>query len=637
MAPIGSLNFSGLASGLDTKAIIEAILRAERKPVERLELRQSRLGARQSALEELRAKLLAFRDTLRDLSSQRTFAGRTTALSQEGFLTASARPGAEVGLFAIEVLQLAAAHKVKSDGFFADDQGLVSDGTITIQSGDNDPITIEVSAANGNNSLEAVRDAINGAQAGVQASILFDGAEYRLIVRAEETGLANALAIADTTNLDLDDPANEVAAAADALLRVEGVEITSASNKLTRAIDGVTLNLLATTNGSPLTLQVEADVEGVIEGVRKLVQAYNEVIEFLAEQFDPDDPGPLGSDATSRRIQLRLQSLVTAGLAGVPVGAIRSLSSVGVSFDGRTGKMSLDTGRLQELLEERFDDVSRLFVASATATDPKVSFASSTIQTQAGDYAVQITQAAERATVVGSAPIQPSGLEQDETLTIAANGSSATVALAAGMDIAAVVNAVNAALREQGVEAFASDDDGSLRISTTRYGANQDLAVFSDLADRADGKQSGFDTTPATDTGADVAGTIDGVAASGAGQFLAAGEGTPAQGLKLRVTATSQDVTDRGGDFGTISFSPGLMQALMAELETTTRFGDGTIDRAEDRIEADLERIADEIERFEARLVAREAQLVRMFAEAERAIQALQAQQSALAGFLASF
>jgi flagellar hook-associated protein 2 len=144
------INFSGLASGLDTRAMIDAILRLERRPIERLQQRQALLGQRRDALGELRGKLEAFESAVRELSAARTFRGRAITVGDEAVLRATAAPGAETGLYAIEVTGLAAAHKVKSDGFLTADQGLVSDGQITIQSGGGDTITIDVSAAAGN-------------------------------------------------------------------------------------------------------------------------------------------------------------------------------------------------------------------------------------------------------------------------------------------------------------------------------------------------------------------------------------------------------------------------------------------------------------------------------------------------------
>ena len=631
---IGSINFGGLASGLDTKAIVDAILNAERRPAVKLESKQTLYRARKSALDQMRAKLTAFSDAMRGLSADVTFRGRIATVSDDAFLRAAPGAGAETGIFSIEVLDLAAAHKVRSAGVAASDQGLVSDGTITIQAGGKSAITVNVSAASGNNSLEAVRDAINNADQGVAAAVLYDGTGYRLVVRSEETGVSHALTITDTTSLGLADAGNVVAAAADARLTVDGLQVTSSSNQVTGVVPGTTINLLAKTTGTPVTVEVRPDLDGAVKAVQSISTAYNDAIDFFNAQFSRENPGVLSSDGTARQIQQELQSLVTGGVEGIPVGGIRSLSAVGVSFDGLTGRMSLDTGSLRTLLEDRFDEVGRMFLASGVSTDPRIRYQSSSAATVSGDYAVEITRAAEQASASGSTAISGSGLGRDETLTIATGSGTTAVALTAGMTIGSMVDAVNAALRTAGVTATAMSDGGRLRIASRDFGSAATVSVTSSLADPGDGTGSGFGTTASTAAGLDVAGRIGGVDATGDGQYLIAAEGGAYAGLTLRVTATAADVTANGGNFGTLSYSRGLVRTLLGKLDETTGLGTGPIASARDVLEEDLKRISDQISRIDARLEKRRAYLTRSFAAAESAISSLQAQQAQLSSIL---
>lgn len=628
---LGPVSFGGLASGFDTQSIIEAILRAESRPLERLRARQELLRRREAALDELRGQLASFEGSLRGLTPEITFRARVATVSDETLLSAAAGASAETGLFSVEVLSLASAHKVRSNGFAAPDQGLVGDGTITLQAGDGDPVTVEVSAASGNNSLEAVRDAINAEDAGIAASVVYDGAAYRLVVRSTETGLASAMTITDTTDLGLADAANLVTSAADASLRVDGLEVTSSSNRVTGVIPGLTLDLRGVTTAGPITVEVREDVEGVVRAVQSFVEAYNELLDFFGKQFDREQPGPLATDPTARNVVFALQTLVTSGVEGIPLGGIRSLSAIGVSVDGKTGVLSLDTAELRKQLEERFEEVGRVFLAGATATSPRIRYHSSTESTAAGTYAVQVTQAAEQASVAGSTAV--TALGRGETLTVTVGSTSASAALASGMTIADVVDAVNAALRQAGVAATASDDGGRLRITTREFGSAAQLSVVSDQADPGDGTGSGFGTSPTTDAGVDVAGTIGGAPATGSGQLLTAAGDGPYAGLTLRVVATAAEVASAGGDFGTVSFSAGLVRSLVATVRGYTRSGDGPVAAARAGLEEGLRRLADDIERFEARIEARRARLVRMFAQVEKAIAALQSQQASFAGF----
>lgn len=626
------ITFGGLASGLDTQALVRAILDFESQPLERLQDRRQLFSQRKNALNELDGKLKALETALRDLSSPLNFRGRNASLSEEGFLRATAGSGAEIGVFQLEVNGLAAASKVKSAAFGAPDQALVGDGQITLQAGANDPIVIDVDAASGNNSLEQIRDAINAADAGVQAAILYDGSGYRLTVRSEETGSANALTVTDTTDLGLAAAENLVTAAADASIVVDGIDVTSPTNKISNVIPGVTLDLISVTEG-PVSVEVTQDIDRVVENVQSLISAYNETIEYFNDQFDRDRPGALDGDATARSVQQQLQSLFTGGVDGIPFGGIRSLASIGVSFDGKTGEATLDTATLRELLEEDFDAVGNLFLESGRADDPRIRFLSSTSDTVPGTYGVTITQAAEKATVSGSAAI--SALAADETLTVSDGTNSVDVLLAAGSSTADVVAALNAAFAANDVAATAIDQGGVLRIDSNVYGSAASVTVTSDLASGGSGTDTGFGTGGATDSGVDVAGTIGGVAATGVGQILTAAEdGNPYQGLQLRITATAAAVAATGGDFGTVSFSRGLVPTVLTRVDRFTRIGDGPIDLARESLDSRIEQLTDDIARFEEKLSLREQRLLRQFAEAERAIQALQAQQQSFNGVL---
>jgi flagellar hook-associated protein 2 len=202
------------------------------------------------------------------------------------------------------------------------------------------------------------------------------------------------------------------------------------------------------------------------------------------------------------------------------------------------------------------------------------------------------------------------------------------------MQIGDIVDAVNAELAAAGVGAFAADDGGSLRLNTTAFGSQAQITVASSLSDDSSGQRTGFDLAGASDSGVDVVGRIDGLDAAGSGRFLTAAEGSAAAGLLLEVTATAGDVVTTGGDFGTVSYSRGLVDTLVRRLDEMTRFDSGPLDLARDNLDENIDRLDEDIARIEQRLVLREARLLKTFTAAEQAISMLQAQQSQmLSGF----
>lgn len=170
---------------------------------------------------------------------------------------------------------------------------------------------------------------------------------------------------------------------------------------------------------------------------------------------------------------------------------------------------------------------------NGTPNDADVTFLRATSDTMAGSYAVVVTTAGERA-LAQAGTAQTANLAQAETLTV--NGVAIT--LNAGLSQAQVISRINEFTSQTGV--VAENNGGNTRLYTIAYGSNASISVVSDVAAAAN--SSGFGTTAINDTGVDIAGTIDGVAASGQGNVLTATSGA-AQGLSLRLATSSGDAT----------------------------------------------------------------------------------------------
>ncbi len=519
--PIGSVSFgSGLASGIDFNAIIEAVLSAERRPLSLLQSRVDGFNRTKTAFGNLGTLLTEFQSKLQALKDGQTVGGKTTTLSvTDAPLKAQAGGVAASGTYDLEVLETAAAHRVRSAGLVDAYSPLVSDGAITIQAAGHEAITIDVSAGAGNNSLKAIADAVNAADEGVQASVIFDGTSSMLVVKSKETGTQHALSISDSTNLNLDDPANVLQAARDAQLVVDGVTINAQTNTVSDAIEGVTLTLTGKTDG-PLTLTVADDIDGTKKSIKELVDAYNKVNDFFQAQYgsaEAEKSSAVASASSLRTIQRKLQGLLTESVTGVADGSISSLALLGIEVADGTGRLKFDETKFERLVDDgRYDEIRSLLLSTGSASDASVRFAGSTVATKVGTYDVTVTRAAEQAAVAGSGAVAAGGLGADETLTVTLNGNSSSIALAAGDTIDAIIAKVNAQLTASGMNAVAYSDNGALALRSRAYGASQELSVVSDRADAADSTRIG--TTARTDAGVDVAGQIGGVDAVGSGQ-----------------------------------------------------------------------------------------------------------------------
>ncbi|RLG37475.1 MAG: hypothetical protein DRO01_07135 [Thermoproteota archaeon] len=196
-----SITFGGLATGLDTNAIVKQLMELERQPINRLQKDKAWFGARQSAYGALDGKLQDFLSNIKNLASSDDLRKKSVSASSEDFFSVTADPDALPGAsYQIEVVSLAQVQKDVSQGYASKTDQNFGQGELTLTVGDDGPVTITIDATN--NSLEGIAQAINDADAGVNASIINDGTDspYRLVLTGDEVATAFSLASNLPTN-----------------------------------------------------------------------------------------------------------------------------------------------------------------------------------------------------------------------------------------------------------------------------------------------------------------------------------------------------------------------------------------------------------------------------------------------------
>lgn len=634
---LGAISFGqGIASGIDFRAVVDAIISAESQPIKKLQARIDSFTKAKNSYGEVDKLLKDFQTKLQEIKSGGTFGGKLATLSdKEAPLTVTAGASAATGVYEIKVEDIAQSNRVRSATLSDRESPLVSDGTITIKSGSKDTITINVSAASGNNSLQAIADTINGANAGVAANIINDGNGSILVVRAKDSGTSNALTITDDTNLNLDDAGNVLQAAKNAKVVVDGVTVTSQTNTISGAISGVSLNLTGTT-ASTFQLTIGEDIEGSKESLENFVAAYNKINDFFVKNFGSATEigaSAIASSSIARNLQRQIQSLVTGSVVGVASGNLSTLSELGITVADRTGKLDFNATKFSELVEQgRFDEVRSVLLSSGSTSDPSTRYVGASTKTKPGSYAVKVTTAAERADIAASTAIGAGGLTANETLTISFGARNVNVALLAGDTTSQIVTKLNTALDNAGLGATAYSEAGKLRLRTDDYGALQTISVVSDVDDLADGNSTGFGSTLQSDAGVDIVGTIGGIVAEGKGNALTGASGTDAEGLLVKVYATATSVAAKSGDFGSVGYSQGSADRFIQTIEGITNATDGTIKSVKDSYDASIKSNNARITAMQDRLALRQEMLIKQFSAAEQAISQLKSYQSSLQG-----
>ncbi len=248
----------------------------------------------------------------------------------------------------------------------------------------------------------------------------------------------------------------QLAAGEDAQLTVDNVTVTKSSNTISDVIPGVTLNLVGESASTTITLKVDRDLASIKTKIKGMVNSFNTIIDYVNTQFSYDEEtkevgGILFGDGTLSSVKSDLISTVTATVTGLSSDYNR-LALIGVSLDS-DAKLSIDDTELTDALTTNFDDVKKLFVAFGSSPNSQLQYISHTDSTQGGTYSVNITQAATRTTLTGSAALAGT-LGADETVTVQdyATGRLATVSLDSSMTLDDVVNAINSELAKEYTE-----------------------------------------------------------------------------------------------------------------------------------------------------------------------------------------
>jgi len=576
----------GVGSGLDVNSLISQLMAIERRPVKLLDTKEIGLQAKLTAYGTVKGALSSLQSSASALSSAAKFSANTASAADASVISATASSIANLGTYSIEVSTLAKAHSISTDTSFTATTTALGSGTITLQQGtysagvftlnpDKGAQTITIDS--NQNTLAAVRDKINGANAGVTANIVNDGSGFRLVITSQDSGAANALKIttvdddANNTNnsglsqLNYDastggsSNATERAAATNAALTINGLPVSKASNTITDAIHGVTLNLLKTNVAAPTTLTVARDSSGIQSAVQGFVKAYNDAHKALTDisayNATTKQAGQLQGDSTVRTIQTQLHKVLNTTLSSAG-GGFTSLSDIGINFQ-KDGTITLNSTKLQSAISDNTKDISTLFASVGKSADSLVSFQSAGTSTKAGVYGVNISQIATQATAVGSlvaGTTITSGL--NDTLTVTVDGNATTVTLSAGTYTATTLAAeiqskINgSSTLVSGKSSVAVTQSGGLLTATSaRYGLLSTVVI--------NGGNAAADLfgTAVSNAGVDVAGNIGGTTATGSGQTLTA-TGGDSNGLSITVTG---GVT---GDRGNVSFANGYAYQL---------------------------------------------------------------------------
>ncbi len=248
-----------------------------------------------------------------------------------------------------------------------------------------------------------------------------------------------------------------------AVLEINGSEVERNSNTISDLIGGTTLTLKKADASTTLTLNVERDFDSIEDDVQGMVDKMNELLSYISDQQSYDSEAEqVGGVLFGETALSSIRSGIVGSLISTIPGAasdMRNLVLAGIHLDDE-GLITIESDEFRENLETRFEDVRSLFSLTGTSDSTDLELIGANRDVNNDDYAVNVTQAASRGSVTGTADLNDvDGLDGNDVLTITdvSTGRSATVNLTSGMNLDEVIQSINSEMNRAVSEVLTGD------------------------------------------------------------------------------------------------------------------------------------------------------------------------------------
>ncbi|WP_044410368.1 flagellar filament capping protein FliD [Thiomicrospira microaerophila] len=621
-ALVNRLGSGGIDAGNMAKILAEADVAGPRSIIDRAE---KRILQESSGLTYLKANLEAFNSYTKDLATNDLFKKFSASSSNESVMGVSISGSPVPGTYNFTSEQLATSHTIVAEQKFASLNSAIPQGTLTLNIA-GQPRLIEVDSSNA--SLSGLRDTINSGDFGISASVVNVGGEYQMMFSAKNTGAANAFTLSGIAGFDDPTDFQITSQAQDAEITFNGLPITNATNTFDELLPGLSLQLKSAQPNVNQSITVSRDTEGAMEAVKDFVFVYNQLRDIFKdissydklsaedrEKPENEFTGLLAGSSLVRELRSQIRESLTGAVAGLS-GAYQSLADVGITMDLK-GEMSLDEDRLTTALNGDIDSVSRLFAKGGYSADPFINVLGSSDQTQAGSYDINISQLAERASVVGGAATNPDNINLPGVANFSIKldqGDSVTITLAGGTYSMTQLSQLmqtainNSSAASSGARVSVGIEDGNkLTFTSERFGGNSliELTGFTNMA------EAGL-VADLTDAGQNVDGTLtmsdgstlnigayadqqDGRKVKVSDFAFAGGNPAEVRGLEFEVLGGPTDARSP------INFTQGFASRLYETINNNIGTKDGLVSQRLESLELRNERLEERREKIDLR------------------------------------
>lgn len=402
----GTLQLTGLSSGIDSASIISKLIEVEQKPVQLLQAKKDTFNKQDAAFVQLNTLLQKLETASKSIDTGNEFIQKTGSFTGRNGTSDSAvavevSSAVQEGTVDIEITQLAKAQRSISN--FG---GSTASGAISVSSAGLFSLSMNGNAryftVDATKSLINLRDEINNSGLDVTASVLNLGTsanpDFRLVVDGNSTGAANVFEVGDPGIFGGGFTFDTTQAAQNAQVTINGTQIERSTNEITDAITGASITLKGTGEG---VITFEQNNDAVFTEIQNFVGAYNDVMSFIGQQFTFDKTnnttGDLFGNSAVRTIQQQLRSIVSSPVSGLNINdstIFSSLSQVGIKSNA-DGNLEITESTLRDAIQSNLEAVANLFIPSGSATfnsssPGTITFIDATGKTTPGTYQFRV-------------------------------------------------------------------------------------------------------------------------------------------------------------------------------------------------------------------------------------------------------
>ena len=380
------ISFGGLASGLDTSAIIKAMLGVERVPIQLLQQQQEAQKAKFDLIGTFKGLVESLKSASEGLRSKDKFYDFAVTTSSETAATITAGAGAETGTNSLIVQSLAQSDRWAFDGVLDPTTNLAGvDGEQVDFTVNGTSYSIALTAAD--SSLNSIAGQINSlAGDDVSASVVNVGTSsapsYQLVLSADATGEDDRITGISSTiaGLSIDgtgpdgagaaQSSNNITVGSNAIAIINGLTVERSTNSFSGVVPGVDITVQTEDINTEITFSIAPDKEAVKEKIQGFVDAYNEVINFVNSQNSYSEDGGAGGELFGDTILRSVKSTINSALFNVSTATVMAdtegystLSLIGIKADN-DAVLSIDDSIFDDKFASNIEAVAELFVDS---------------------------------------------------------------------------------------------------------------------------------------------------------------------------------------------------------------------------------------------------------------------------------